>query len=348
MRLLINISYITFALFLLASEACDKIPARTANTPDAGDSLSSGYFICNEGNFQWGNATLSFFNIKKNVLYEDVYKTINKKPLGDILQSISIFNNTAYLVLNNSGKIEIMSPKTFEGRGTVTGFRSPRFFLGINENKAYVSDLYDNHIAIVDLQQNKIKNKIPCYGWTEEMLLFGSWVFVTNKYSRYLYIINAISDQLTDSVFVGYGSGSITRDAQNNLWILTSGNILLSIKPQLHRLNPLTLRIISSFNFATDAKPLKLITDPSGTHLYWINGQIYKMKVDALTLPVSPWVQTTNRNIYALGFDKIKNEILAADAKDFVQQSEILRYDSSGNLLGSYAAGINATYFLTK
>lgn len=333
---------------MILAGACEKIPKSNQLNPETADSLAAGYFICNEGNFQWNNASLSFYNTSKKVLYEDVYKTINNKPLGDVLQSMVIFNNMIYAVLNNSGKIEMINPKTFVSTGTITGLRSPRYFMGINANKAYVSDIYDNQIAVLDLQQKKVVNKIPCKGWTEEMLLVDSRVFVCNKTSAYLYIVNSISDQITDSIAIGYGSNCIQSDAQNRIWILTSGNSTLSVPPQLHVINPQTLGIIRSFNFSMNAKPLKLITNTNKTKLYWINTQVYNMNMDATQLPVSPWINTGNRNLYALGYNHTNAEILIGDAKDFVQRSEVLHYDTTGNLLGSFSAGINANSFLNK
>lgn len=339
---------ILYTMILILVGACDKAPKSSQLQPDTADSLATGYFICNEGNFQWNNASMSFYNTAKKVLYEDVYKTINNKSLGDVLQSMVIYNNMIYAVLNNSGKIEMMHPKTFVSSGTIAGLRSPRYFLGINATKAYVSDLYDNQIAVLDLQQKKVVGKIPCKGWTEEMLLVGNRVFVCNKTSEYLYIVNGISDQISDSIAVGYGSSCILTDALNRIWILTSGNTTLSIPPQLHVINPQTLGIISSFNFPMLAKPLKLITNTNKTKLYWINNQVYTMNMDATQLPTSPWINTGNRNLYALGYHNMNAEILIGDAKDFVQRSEILRYDTTGNLLGSYSAGINTSSFINK
>lgn len=337
-----------FYLVMLCITACDKVPKGTQQTPVIADSLASGYFICNEGNFQWSNASLSFYNIKKNVLYDDVYKSVNKKPLGDVLQSITIFNNTAYLVVNNSGKIELINPTTFESTGTITGLRSPRFFLGIQTNKAYVSDLYDNAISVIDLDKKTVANKIACTGWTEAMLLYGNRVFVTNKHSRYLYIVNTTNDAVVDSIYIGYGSQSIQADGQNRLWVLTDGNSALSIVPQLHIVDPNALKLIKTFNFLPADKPVKIIVDPTATQLFWINKQVFKMSINDQALPATPWIEAGNRNLYAIGYDKTSNEVVVADAKDYVQRSEILRYNSSGIFLGSYPAGINSTYFLSK
>ncbi len=332
---------------VFALSSCDKIPAQHELGIDPADSLSSGYFICNEGNFQWGNASLSFYNTQSHKLYDDVFKSINKRGIGDVLQSVSLFNNIAFLIVNNSGKIEMIDPKTFVSIGTVNGFKSPRFLLGINTNKAYVSDLYDNRVSVIDISQRKITNTIPCKGWTEEMVLFGNKVFISNKTSGYLFVANTQTDQLIDSLYIGYGSQCLQLDAQNFLWVLTTGNTS-SIPPQLHKIDPSNLSISSSYNFALNAAPIKLMMNPAKSKLFWINTQAYSMSTHATSLPANPFVSLSNKNIYALGYNKNEDEILIADAKDYVQRSEILRYDTTGKYLGSFLAGINSSYLLSK
>ncbi len=337
-----------FVACILLLTSCDKTPKQTDIGIDPADSLQNGVFICNEGNFQWGNASLSFYNTSSHKLYEDVFKAINNKPLGDVLQSITVFNNIAYLIVNNSGKIEMIDPKTFRSVGTITGLKSPRFLLGIQTNKAYVSDLYDNRISVIDIEQKKVINTIPCPGWTEEMLLYGNKVFISNKNSSYLYIVNSQSDLITDSIPIGYGSQCLQIDALNRLWVLTTGDQANSIPPQLHLINPSNLSILHSFSFAITAKPIKMIMNPAKTKIYWISDQAYSMDITSNSLPANPMFQLSNKTLYAIGYNKYENEILLANAKDYVQRSEILRYDTSGKYLGSFLAGINTSYFYSK
>jgi len=167
--------FILFSLFT----ACDKAP----QTPDITmlpDSISGGVFIVNEGNFTQGNAALGFVNIGLKQRFEDVFKTANNRNLGDVFQSMNIINDKAYLVINNSGKIEIINPKTFKSIGTISGLRSPRYIVKIGNNKAYVSDIYDNNIFVIDLQSNQIIKKIPVKGWVEEMLSLNGNTYTTN------------------------------------------------------------------------------------------------------------------------------------------------------------------------
>ena len=51
----------------------------TFDTSASGD----GLFICNEGNFQYGNATLSYYNPETKVVENEVFYRANAMKLGD-------------------------------------------------------------------------------------------------------------------------------------------------------------------------------------------------------------------------------------------------------------------------
>lgn len=91
--------------------------------------------------------------------YTDVFKQANNKVLGDVLQSMSIINDKLYLVVNNSGKVEVLDKRNFISISTIAGLRSPRYIEAVSSNKAYISDLYDKAITVIDLSNNSVLKK---------------------------------------------------------------------------------------------------------------------------------------------------------------------------------------------
>ena len=51
-----------------------------------------GLFVCNEGNFQYGNATLSYYNPKTKKVENEIFYRANAMKLGDVCQSMIIRN----------------------------------------------------------------------------------------------------------------------------------------------------------------------------------------------------------------------------------------------------------------
>lgn len=185
-------------------------------------SIQGGLFILNEGNFQAGNATLDYYNFETQTLAFNAFETVNKRKLGDVLQSMYRVGSFGYLIVNNSQKIEVVNVNTLASVGTISGFKSPRYMVA-KGNVAYVSEYYNGGVKVVDLTAATITETIPIRGNCDGLLLFQNKLYVTNASNTYLYVINTFSNTLMDSIDVGYGSNSLQLDADNQLWVLSSG-----------------------------------------------------------------------------------------------------------------------------
>lgn len=331
---------IGISIFLIAQvfSSCksDK-PDEKVETPIV--TTSRSVYICNEGNFQFGNASISYYNPTQNQCTEDLYKANNNRSLGDVCQSMCIYNGKAYIVVNNSHKIEVVNLTTFQWIATINGFNSPRYFLPINNSKAYVTDLYDNRIAIIDLNTNIISNYISCIGWTEELKMIMGKVFVTNQSSDKLFEINPLNDQISDSIPISFGGNSVVEDKHGNLWVLCGGNS--NSTGGLYQIDPITNSIEKSFHFASNTiNPWRLKINSTNDTLYWINNGVYRMSIQDISLPTNSFIAQTGVNYYGLGIDPETNDIYVSDAIDYVQKGVVYRYKSNGTIITTFRAGI--------
>jgi YVTN family beta-propeller protein len=302
---------------------------------------TNGVFITNEGNFQFGNAKVSYYDITNSTVTEDLYQPANSTSLGDVCQSMALFNGKAYIVLNNSGKVVVVNATTFITTATINGFSSPRYFLPVSNNKAYVTDLHSNTISIIDLSTNTITGAIACNGWTEELVLAYGKAFVTNQKSNKVYVINTSADTLMDSITVGYASNSIKEDKNGKLWVLCGGSQSNTVNASLHRINPVTHQVEETFTFPhlTDS-PWRLDINGSNDTLYFLNKDVYRMPITSTTLPGTPFINEGTSNFYGIGIEPNTGIVYVADAIDYVQRGKIYRYRPDGTLVNSFLAGI--------
>lgn len=301
---------------------------------------TGGVFITCEGNFQSGNAVLSYFNFDNEQVTADVFNSVNSMALGDVCQSMCIFNGKGYIVVNNSGKIEVINPNNFARLTTINGLSSPRYFLPVDSSKAFVTDLYANQINIVDLTNNSLAGIIPLNGWTEELALVNGTVYVTNEESNCIFLVDPVAQQVVDSISISYASNSLRADANGKLWVLCGGDITNSIPGALHRINPATQQVEASFPFPAGQTPWKLRMNSTGDTLYFLNGGVYRMAITDAGLPSSAFIVQGSANFYGLGIDPASHLIYVSDAIDYVQPGLVLRYRPDGTLVNQFHVGI--------
>ena len=138
-----NYLYILLTVTLIYS--CSSGPDRPVNNPLFDD----GYFVTNEGNFGSGNGSVSFISNNGSV-QNDVFYNTNMFYLGDVVQSMTIANDKGYIVVNNSGKVEVVDSADLSLKYSITDLTSPREVIKVSDSVVYISDLYSNAISVFD------------------------------------------------------------------------------------------------------------------------------------------------------------------------------------------------------
>jgi len=321
-----SIAYAVMAFFVMALSACGPKP-----TPPDNSNSSKGntVFVVNEGNFMWGNATLSVYDKSSNNLANDVFYTKNNRHLGDLFQSMKIIGDKAYLMMDNANKMEVIKLPEMTSLNTISNIQAPRYMLPISEHKAYVSSIHADGIHVLNLDDNSISKKIACPGWTERMILLQGKVYIANMYSHYLYVADPTTDVLTDSIYIGYGTSGIVADKDNQLWISTTGKSDEHISASIKKINPLTKAIAVDLAFSSGSAT-RLCINKSADKLFFLNSDVFAMNITASALPTSPIIAASGRNLYGLNLDPSNDEIYLSDAIDYVQSGVVYRYNAVG------------------
>ena len=322
------------SILLLSLSSCDK---QICKSP-VDHYISEGILISNEGNFQWGNASVSFYDTQNDTLIESVFQEVNNRPLGDVLQSITIDGDYVYLVLNNSARIEVVNKNSFELVGSITGFISPRYIHIVNNEKAYVSDLYANKIAVVDLVSLEITNYIDCTGWTEEMHQLDNEVYVLNKTGNSLHKIDIATDVISSILVLDFEVAAFKIDNQSRVWLAGSKNdigIVQCINQQIGEIQ-------YSYNFEGES-PTELYVSETGTDVYFLSNGVWRINEFADEIITVPIIPANDRLFYGLSVHQDK--IYIADAINYVQQGTVWIYDLQATLLQEFKVGIIPSEF---
>jgi DNA-binding beta-propeller fold protein YncE len=329
------------AAVLLAS--CERDPV--TDDPD-GIIGGEGLFVLNEGNFQWGNASLSYFRRSDRQVSHGLFRNANGEDLGDILQSMHVHDGLAYLVVNGSGKIEVVDPASWKRHATIDGLTSPRHFLPVGGQKAYVTDLFSGQIQIIDLETNEASGTIPADGWTEELGMVSGTVLVCGVGEGRIYLIDPDTDQLTGSVEAGPNPVGLRTDHQGHAWVLCAGDWMDGTGAALLRLDKDTYQVAERHELpVTGATYSALDISPDGRTLYFLGGGVHAFPLSEATPEPVLLVPAGGRFFYGLGADPSDGKLFVSDAIDFTQKGKVYVFDPQGQALYDFDAMNNPRGF---
>ena len=300
--------------------------------------------ICNEGNFRWGNASVGLLNLKSNVWVENAFQSINKRALGDVLQSASFWNNAWYLVVNNSSKIEAVSSEDFVVQKTITGLLSPRFLLPINNNKAYVSDIYARKIWILNQTSTSAVGSISFPGSSEEMVLYQNEAWISCRNKAKVFVVNTATDQLTDSISIPGNCTSIASSGNGKIWLGFEANG--DKKAGILSINPIS-KLVEKVYYSNESNfyPSRFQMSATGDSLFFMHNGAFMIQAGDSDFPTKNLAEGYAGNWYGMGFDPKRSEIYLSDAKDFMQKSRILIINLKSGLKTERTAGIISSRF---
>lgn len=364
--------YISIILFFCIL-SCTKSPKPIEPTIYLDYSNKTGVFIGNEGNFMFGNASLSFYDNHSKKVDNQIFFNTNNFPIGDVLQSIKIRNNAMYLVVNNSGKIYVNDKNNISYISTIKGLVSPRHIEFIDDQKAYITDIYSPSVAVFNLKTNQISSGIMIgisnnrVKSTEEMVRYKNNIFTCNwSFGDKVYKIDTQTDKLIDSLTVTKQPNSIVIDKNNKIWVLSDGSYVGSpigkVTATITKIDAESFSVEQVLTFNDDKiSPSRLRIDGNKENLYFIYGNvvignmdseinygIYKMSVESNQIPTTPFISAEKRLIFGLGIDPINGDIYFSDAIDYVQKGIVYRYNQNGEKVDSFKTGIIPSSFEFK
>ena len=350
MRLLKNLTLVYFGLLIFGTACRSDLPKPQPNQVYVPTASKNNVYIVNEGMFNNGNGAISHYNALTGQVIEDVYEKVNGKPIGNICQSMCVVDSIGYIVVNNSQKIVIVSLPSFKKLGEINNLYSPRYFLPISKDKAYVTDLYSNSIAVIDLKTNTKISQISCNGSTEELILFNNKVYVTNTRTDKLYIIDVNSDVLEDSIAIGFCSSSLRLDKENKIWVFCTGDYDKKINASIYQVDPANKKVLQKFPLATPLNTWdRLDINGSRDTLYYLNNGVFQLPMTETRLPKIPIIASAGRSFYGLGINPVNSEVYLTDAMDYAQRGMIYRYKVDGpraELLSSFKASVIPSDFI--
>lgn len=304
--------------------------------------LNNGLIILNEGSFNANNATVGFTSWNYEEYFDNVAKFADDK-LGDVAQSMAFKDDKAYVVLNNSNKIEIFHRYNFKHIGSITeGLNQPRYIAFAN-NKMYVTNQGNNVVSVYNPASNEHITDIAIDGTIDQI----------HAWNTKLYVQNAAFGVGKDIVVIGENNTiekKITLE-EGLQGMVVLGDFIYAIssnnfKSFFYRINANTNTIVRTFisTMNPEAKNLRL---DNNTMYYTSQNKVFNWSTTDINAQENAVVITKDYNEYAsfYGFNVINNVVYTANAGDFVNSSTITIYDLKGKEIKSFKGGVATNNF---
>lgn len=310
--------------------------------------FQNGYFITNEGPFNNGSGTITFVS-DDNQVTQNIYQKINDESLGNIVQSMTLHNDNAYIVVNNSHKIVVVNRYTMKKITVIEGesINNPRNMVVIN-NTGYVSnwgnpsDETDDFIAVIDLNTNTVINTIAIGEGPEKMLVIDNKVYVLLQggygQNNKVEVINTMSNTIETTITVGDVPNTITKDTNGVVWVLCGGKPNWTGSETLGKLVKIENEIvINSFDFQATAHP-NLLTIDNNMLYYHLNGKVYNFDINATELNTTE-IEGLNGFYYTMTAHNGK--LYTTNAGDFASEGVLKVFDLTNQTeINSFVTGI--------
>lgn len=302
----------------------------------------SKVLILNEGNFNFGNASLSLYNQKLKSVNNKVFQSNNSgRPIGDVVQSTTQIGEELFVLVNNSSKIEILDVSNLSAKASIQQLNSPRYLTSFNSQKAYVSDLYEDKLYVINPESRSVVKTIETGGWVEEMAIVNNKLYLTHVDSNQLWVLNVSNDSILSKIDVHEQPQFIEVDANNNIWVSCTGGFNGG-KSAIYKIDSSVDSILSVFEAPTvDFNVSEIEFNGSKNELHFLaKDGLYAMNVAAAQLPTVPKVSKENRLFYGFSIEPISNEIYISDAIDYQQRGVVYRFNNAGSQLDAFKVGI--------
>ena len=243
--------------------ACQKDPVPSKDSTLDGQAVDVSFistsarkvFVLNEGGMGSNNSTLDFLRFEDGKYILSAFNKMNPDVgagLGDVGNDIAIHGKEAWIVVNNSGIVEVISAEDETEIATVT-VPTPRN-IAFDDNYAYVTSWAGAYITYgadysitdsknpkgqvyrINLKTKKAEGSVEVGYQPEGIAYYNGKLYVANSggissqlpptyaYDNTVSIIDAASFKVEKTVEVQVNLKNVYSDGKGNIYVTTLGN----------------------------------------------------------------------------------------------------------------------------
>lgn len=314
--------------------------------PGGGTVSDRGVYVLSEGNGTSPSIALSYYNITDTAFTQNILsQNIGSYPDGLIASGTQLYM-TAQGNFGSPGKIYRMD---------LTGNVQASNDVGINpyslteaSDKLYITNGPASNVSVVDKSSLNVITSIPVGSYPQEIITFGTKVFVCNISSfggnadSTVSVIDAPTDQVIASIIVQRDPSALAISNNSRLIVGCPG-----VNSYIYLVDPTSYAKLDSFQ-VPDGCNRDIAVDSDSDDIYFISGSFPSFRVLKLNLStrVISEVFATGNNYYGLAYDSESDQLFVAITPDFSNNGK-LRVLTNGTTV-DYTTGVAPRRLLIK
>jgi hypothetical protein len=325
----------------------------TEETSEIPVGFSQGVLVVNEGAFGQSNGTISHIDRTNGEVTQDLFGLANGGVLtGDVVQSVAFHDTLAFVVVNNSNKIEVVSRRTFISVATIEDLALPRYMV-VYEGKGYLTEWVafgqNGRISRINLDNYSVEASLTLGQLPDRVAVFGNSLWVANSSESGLgglVQINPTTFTIQNSYNAGDRPGGLMVIG-DKLWVLAGGNPSWTGNQTAARLSRYAsdgTQEVSLTLPLEQGNPFRITGSASQGLFYAAEGGIYKLALSNPEIPANPFI--LQDDIYGMAIDPQSGNLYAAVASSFTANGQVRVFNpASGAQIAAYTVGIGPNGF---
>ncbi|MDR0368154.1 MAG: hypothetical protein LBH82_03315 [Bacteroidales bacterium] len=314
--------------------------------PDAPEDATYNVWVLNEGIWNMNNAGITAYNTSTQQRLGDIYQHVNRRGLGDVANDILVYGSKAYIVVNNSNRIDVVDKNTGVSIKQISGSASQPRCLAACNGKIYAS-YYSGVVAKIDTALLQIEATVSVGRNPDGICAANNKLYVCNSggldfpnrdNTVSVIDLDAFSEIKKISVRINPTSAKANRNEE--VYVVSNGNYE-DIPPCLQRINVHTDEVEKTFelevvNFDIYNNAMYFYTYNYSTQKS--SYQIFDLQKESITntqflsgtLPKTP---------YGIYINQSNGEIYITDALDYSSTGDVYCFHADGTKKFSFEAG---------
>lgn len=356
------------SLMLVTGLSLALMQCKKEDPPQPPQAPEQAVLIANEGNFPEGVGSLSIYDPLEKSVENKVYQRANNQAPGSVINSLLSHNGHIFMVANGTGSVVVAENQNLERVTIFESLDNPRHIIPAGGQRYYVSSWGVEGVYILDMNTRSITGQIPTGRGAEQMLVLEEYILVVNSggytADSSLSVIDTRNDSVVAKVSVGHNPNSLVNLPQGQLAVLCSG---IPDYNDMSRSTPGSLHFFDQNAFLADLqqgntpqataqlsfdqverKPRGLQIDPAGQFLYYLDSyssDLWRLNYPSGSVTDERWI---TGNYYAFWVHPENGDFYLSDPEGFTVNGRVDRFDSQGNRLDEFRAGVIPGFFAKK